>query len=126
MTLPAGCGHDSPNTTPRKRTCEPWGGWLRRYGRPLAHYTDKNSIFRTAGAAAVSEQLRGEAGARSQFGRALSELRIEWIAAQSPQAKGGIERLFEALQGSLAKVMRLAGNASLGSANDSLGTRVLS
>ena len=22
------------------------GGWLRRYGRPLAHYTDKNSIFR--------------------------------------------------------------------------------
>src|SRR5882762_8331119 len=50
------------------------GGWLRRYGRPLAHYTDKNSIFRTAGAAAVSEQLRGEAGARSQFGRALGEL----------------------------------------------------
>src|SRR6266478_2355588 len=25
MTLPAGCGHVSPNTTPRKRTCEPWG-----------------------------------------------------------------------------------------------------
>src|SRR5216683_7259989 len=51
------------------------GGWLRRYGRPLAHYTDKNSIFRTAGSAAVSEQLRGGAGARSQFGRALGELR---------------------------------------------------
>ena len=43
------------------------GGWLRRYGRPLAHYTDKNSIFRMAGAAAIREQLRGE-GARSQFG----------------------------------------------------------
>src|SRR5437588_138345 len=47
-------------------------GWLRRYGRPLAHYTDKNSIFRTARPAALPEQLRGE-GARSQFGRALKE-----------------------------------------------------
>jgi hypothetical protein len=44
------------------------GGWLRRYGRPLAQYTDKNSIFRMAGPAPIEEQLRGEA-ARSQFGR---------------------------------------------------------
>jgi hypothetical protein len=60
---------------------------LRRYGRPLAHYTDKNSIFRSNGPAAIGEQLRGER-VRSQFGRALRELGIEWIAAQSPQAKG--------------------------------------
>jgi len=72
------------------------GGWLERYGRPLAHYTDKNSIFRMAGPAALPEQLRGEK-ARSQFGRALRELGIEWIAAHSPQAKGRIERLFETL-----------------------------
>jgi hypothetical protein len=58
-------------------------GSLRRYGRPLAQYTDKNSIFRTARPAALPEQLRGE-GARSQFGRALKELGIEWIAAHSP------------------------------------------
>ena len=64
-----------------------FGGWLRRYGRPLAHYTDKNSIFRhRSGVAALEEQLRGEE-ALSQFGRALRELRIEWIAAHSPQAK---------------------------------------
>ncbi|HEY6373494.1 MAG TPA: ISNCY family transposase [Candidatus Sulfotelmatobacter sp.] len=62
------------------------GDWVRRYGRPLAHYTDKNSIFRMAGPAVIGEQLRGE-GARSQFGRALQELGIEWIAAHSPQAK---------------------------------------
>src|SRR6202022_913425 len=99
------------------------GGWLRRYGRPLAHYTDKNSIFRTVGPAAVSEQLRGEAGARSQFGRALSELRIEWIAAQSPQAKGRIERLFETLQDRLVKEMRLAGIDSLEAANHFLEKR---
>jgi Helix-turn-helix domain len=42
------------------------GGWLQRYGRPVAHYTDKNSIFRTAGPAALGEQLQGEA-ARSQL-----------------------------------------------------------
>lgn len=61
------------------------GGWLQRYGRPLAHYTDKNSIFRhRSGAAALQEQLRGEE-ALSQFGRALKELGIEWIAAHSPQ-----------------------------------------
>src|ERR1700689_4071565 len=46
------------------------GGWLRRYGRPLAHYTDKNSIFRSNGPATIGEQLQGER-ARSQFGRAL-------------------------------------------------------
>ena len=101
-----------------------FGGWLRRYGRPLAHYTDKNSIFRTAGAAAIAEQLRGE-GARSQFGRALSELGIAWIAAHSPQAKGRIERLFETLQDRLVKEMRLAGIDSIEAANHFLEFRFL-
>jgi transposase InsO family protein len=84
------------------------GGWLRRYGRPLAHYTDQHSIFRhRSGAAALQEQLRGEE-ALSQFGRALKELGIEWIAAHSPQAKGRIERLFGTLQDRLVKEMRFA------------------
>ncbi len=63
-----------------------FGGWVRLYGRPLAHYTDKASIFRTAGPQPLAEQLRGDP-LRTQFGRALNELGIEWIAAQSPQAK---------------------------------------
>src|SRR5271169_902263 len=100
------------------------GGWLRRYGRPLAHYTDKNSIFRSNRPAAISEQLQG-AAARSQFGRALKELGIEWIAAHSPQAKGRIERLFETLQDRLVKEMRLAGIDSLEAANHYLETRFL-
>jgi transposase len=54
-----------------------FGGWLRRYGRPLAQYTDKNSIFRTAGPQPLPEQLRGDP-LRTQFGRALHELGIEW------------------------------------------------
>jgi transposase len=93
------------------------GGWLQRYGRPLAHYTDKHSIFRhRSGAAALQEQLRGEE-ALSQFGRALRELGIEWIAAHSPQAKGRIERLFGTLQDRLVKEMRLAGIDHLAAAN---------
>jgi hypothetical protein len=92
------------------------GGWLGRYGRPLAHYTDKNSIFRKAGPQPLPEQLRGDP-LRTQFGRALSELGIEWIAAHSPQAKGRIERLFETLQDRLVKEMRLAGIDSIEAAN---------
>src|SRR5215475_793142 len=101
------------------------GGWLRRYGRPLAHYTDKNSIFRhRSGGAALQEQLRGEE-ALSQFGRALKELGIEWIAAHRPQAKGRIERLFGTLQDRLVKEMRLAGIDSMVAANQFLETRFL-
>jgi hypothetical protein len=98
--------------------------WLRRYGRPLAHYTDKNSIFRRSDAMLLREQLRGEK-ARSHFGRALHELGIEWIAAHSPQAKGRIERLFATLQDRLVKEMRLAGIASIAAANHFLETRFI-
>ncbi len=100
-------------------------GWLQRYGRPLAHYTDKNSIFRHRhGVAALQEQLRGEEPL-SQFGRALRELEIEWIAAHSPQAKGRIERLFGTLQDRLVKEMRLAGIDSIAAANHFLEMRFL-
>ena len=32
------------------------GGWLERYGRPVAHYTDKNSIFHAKHRADLGEQ----------------------------------------------------------------------
>jgi hypothetical protein len=111
--------HDT--TEENLRTLE---GWLRRYGRPLAHYTDKASIFRTAGPQPLPEQLRGDP-LRTQFGRALHELGIEWIAAHSPQAKGRIERLFETLQDRLVKEMRLAGIDSILGANHFLETRFI-
>src|ERR1700674_4228197 len=101
-----------------------FGEWLRRYGRPVAHYTDKNSIFRTSAPAPLGEQLRGEK-ARSHFGRALQELGIEWIAAHSPPAKGRVERLFETLQDRLVKEIRLAGIDSIAAANHFLEMRFL-
>lgn len=91
-------------------------GWLERYGRPLALYTDKNSLFVTTRPTQRPEQLR-DTPARTQFGRALAELDIEWIAAHSPQAKGRVERLFGTLQDRLVKEMRLAGIDTLERAN---------
>ena len=108
--------HDT--TEENLRTLE---GWLRRYGRPLAHYTDKNSIFRAAGPATLPGNSCAEKEHAPQFGRALRELGIEWIAAQSPQAKGRIERLFETLQDRLVKEMRLVGNRHSGSSESVFG-----
>lgn len=104
-------GHDT--TEENLRTLE---GWLRRYGRPLALYTDQDSLFVTSRPPGVEEQLEGRP-ARTQFGRALAELGIEWIPAHSPQAKGRIERLFRTLQDRLVKEMRLAEIRTLEEAN---------
>jgi len=82
-------------------------GWLERYGRPLALYTDKNTIFQTP--RSIEHIERWGTPAPTHFAAALEELSIEWIAAHSPQAKGRVERLFETLQDRLVKEMRIAG-----------------
>src|SRR3990170_1344200 len=103
--------HDS--TEENLRTLQ---GWLERHGRPLSLYTDKNGLFVTSRPVQWQEQLHGEP-ARTQFGRALAGLGIDWMAAHSPQAKGRIERLFQTLQDRLVKEMRLAEIATLDQAN---------
>src|SRR6266446_2268094 len=97
------------------------GGWLQRHGRPVALYTDKNSLFVTSRPVQWQEQLDGQP-ALTQFSRALHELGIEWIAAHSPQAKGRIERLFRTLQDRLVKEMRLRGIETIEQANHYLET----
>lgn len=92
------------------------GDWLRRWGRPVALYTDRDSMFAANRPATVDEQRAGSP-AQSQFRRALQELEIAWIAARSPQAKGRIERLFGTLQDRLVKEMRLAEVSTIEQAN---------
>ncbi len=90
-------------------------GWLERHGRPLALYTDRDSIFVTP---RTREQvdLWGPAPP-TDFEAALNELGIEWIPAYSPQAKGRVERLFGTLQDRLLKELRIARVRSLEGAN---------
>ena len=75
--------------------------YLTRHGRPVAFYSDKHSIFRLTNAAATSTS------GLTQFGRAMTELDIEIICANSPQAKGRVERANQTLQDRLVKELRL-------------------
>ena len=81
---------------------------VARYGRPLAVYHDRHSIFRVNAPETVAEQLTG-VREPTQFGRLLDELAITSVTARSPQAKGRVERLFGTLQDRLVSVLRLAG-----------------
>jgi DNA-binding Lrp family transcriptional regulator len=97
--------------------------YLVRFGRPLAYYSDRDSIFYT------TRQKRDGAWEtepdQTQMGRALAELGIAWIGARSPQAKGRIERHFDTAQDRLVKGLRKAGVDTLEGANQYLETRFL-
>src|SRR5258707_7440316 len=85
--------------------------YLVRHGRPMAFYSDKHSIFRLTNGAATT------AGGVTQFGRAMTELDIEIICANSPQAKGRVERANQTLQDRLVKELRLQRISSAEHAN---------
>lgn len=90
---------------------------LRRFGVPLAFYGDRSGIFlRHDDFWTLAEELAGQRQP-TQFGRALAELGITFIAAQSPQAKGRVERLWGVLQDRLSSELRLARACDLDSAN---------
>ena len=87
---------------------EATGHYLKLHGKPVAFYTDKHSTFKINRQATIEENLRDKQ-ARSQFSRAMEELDIEVIFANSPQAKGRVENLFGTLQDRLVKELRLKG-----------------
>jgi transposase len=75
--------------------------YFERWGKTVAFYSDKHGIFR------VNQPSRGAGEAQTQFGRAMQELGIQILCANSPQAKGRIERANQTLQDRLVKEMRL-------------------
>jgi hypothetical protein len=91
-------------------------GWVRQHGLPASLYVDRDSIYRCEGVASIAEQLAGEVP-QTQFGRAMEQLGVDLILANSPQAKGRVERMNGTLQDRLVKAMRLAGIHDLESAN---------
>lgn len=90
---------------------------LRHFGVPLAFYGDHSGIFvRNDDIWSVEEQLAGKRQP-TQFGRALEQLGVTFIAANSPQAKGRVERLWGVLQDRLTSELRLAQACNSDSAN---------
>jgi hypothetical protein len=85
--------------------------YLERYGKPVAFYSDKHAVFRVN-----QTDARGGDG-MTQFGRALHELNIDILCANTSQAKGRVERANQTLQDRLIKEMRLEGISTLEAAN---------
>jgi transposase len=86
---------------------ESFAAYVRRYGLPQALYVDRDSIYRCEREGRVEEELRGE-GPKTNFERAMGRLGVELILANSPQAKGRVERRNGVFQDRLVKAMRLA------------------
>lgn len=104
-------------------------GLLRTLGRtvglPAAVYTDGHGIFvRNDPHWTVAEELQG-AQDPTQVGRALQTLGIHQIVAESPQAKGRIERLWNTLQDRLVAELRLAGITTLAAGDTFLAATFL-
>jgi transposase len=90
--------------TPSESTSSYFGAtraYIERYGKPEAFYNDKASVFR------VNQKNATSGDGHTQFGRALYELNIEGICANSSQAKGRVERANLTLQDRLVKELRL-------------------
>jgi hypothetical protein len=90
--------------------------YFAQHGLPVTFYSDRFSVFR------VNHKNPIDSDATTQFGRALDELGIELICANSPQAKGRIERAFLTFQDRLIKEMRLEGICDYQHANQFLPT----
>lgn len=84
--------------------------YIDKHGKPVAFYSDKHAVFRVSG----PESRRT---GTTQFGRALRELAIELICANSSQVKGRMERVNKTLQDRLIKEMRLQNISSVTEAN---------
>jgi transposase len=92
--------------------CEATRHYVERYGKPLAFYSDKHGIFRVNQARPL-----GTTSGLTQFGRAMQALDIQIICANTPQAKGRIERVNQTLQDRLVKELRLRGISDIEAGN---------
>lgn len=95
--------------------------YIQLYGIPKSVYLDKHTTYKSWAEPTIEEQLNDQKP-MSYFEKSLAELVVEMIHANSPQAKGRVERLFSTLQDRLIKDMRLAGIKSIDEANEFLKT----
>ena len=91
--------------------CEAARHYFERYGKPGAFYSDKHGIFH------LNTPKVTSGDGLTDFGRAMQELGIRIICANTPQAKGRVERANKTLQDRLTKEMRLRGISTPEEAN---------
>ena len=96
--------------------CEASRHYFERYGLPGAFYSDKHGIFH------LNNPKTASGDGLTDFGRAMKELGIEIIRANTPQAKGRVERANKTLQDRLTKEMRLQNISTVEEANRWLPT----
>lgn len=94
-----------------------FGRYARKYGLATALYVDKDSIYRVNAPQARQEGLQRGKEPLTQFGRAMKQLGVEVICANSPQAKGRVERANGTLQDRLVKALRVEGISTIDQAN---------
>lgn len=93
--------------------------WILQYGIPVALYTDRSNIYIAKREPSMEEKLKGDLPL-TQFGCACKKLGINIIAANSPQAKGRVERSHSVYQDRLVKELRLNGINDIAAANEFL------
>jgi transposase len=86
-------------------------GYLECHGKPVAFYSDKAGVFR------VNAKNPKAGDGFTQFGRAMNDLNIDIICANTPAAKGRVERANKTLQDRLVKELRLRGICTMDEAN---------
>ena len=90
--------------------------YIKRRGLFMTLYVDRASHFTTTRHGGIHYEVSVEQG-ETQIQRALKELNIDIVYANSPQAKGRIERLFRFFQDRLIKEMRVKGIKDYDEAN---------
>lgn len=90
--------------------------YIQKNGIPASVYLDKHTTYKSWAKETIEEELEGRK-ALSHFGKACAKIGIEVIHANSPQAKGRVERLFRTFQDRLVKELRLANAKTLDEAN---------
>jgi len=90
--------------------------YVKKYGIPASIYIDKHAAYKSKKKLTIEDELENR-DPLTQFTRALGELGVEVIYANSPQAKGRIERLFNTFQDRLLKELRLEKANTLREAN---------
>jgi len=91
-------------------------GIIQRRGVPMAIYTDRHAVFKHTRPVFRPGDRTGVKN-QTQFSRAMKELGISMILAQSPQGKGRVEKMAGTFQDRLVSELRLVGATSMNEAN---------